>query len=332
MLEQLQISVVVPVYNAEEYLDQCIESLLFQTLAAYEFIFVNDGSIDNSKNIIENYQKQDSRIKLVNQVNQGVSAARNAGIAIAQGEYIGFVDADDYVSPDYFELFLEQSGSDLIAINAIGYNSKNKFTINTAQLYQHMLASDSFNAVWSKVFKRDVVVKNGVTFPVGVRLGEDAHFIMDFLQYTTTVALISDSQGYFYRENQESATKSPVKDYCVFDRVFSEFKMDHQKQYNIPLTATEILDAKLQKLWNTYIAALSIYFRANTTIDKVQRHQYIKKSMIEFSAIYTQTAHHEFWKRTLSRFEEFVQAALIKQQFWKLKMAYIYSHFRNGIK
>ncbi|MFC5684420.1 glycosyltransferase family 2 protein [Flavobacterium sp. MAHUQ-51] len=332
MLNSPKVSIIIPVYNAELYLEKCIDSLLTQTLSVCEFIFVNDGSVDSSQSILESYQIQDSRIKLINQENQGVSVARNTGVLMAQGEYIGFVDADDYINPNYFERFLELAGSDLIAINSIVYNSKNELLINRTHLYQHMLASDSFNSVCFKIFKRDIIVKNGVTFPVGVRLGEDAHFIMDFLQYTTTVALISDYQGYFYRENQESATKSPVKDYSVFDRVFSEFKMDHQKQYNIPLTATEILDAKLQKLWKTYMAALSLYFRANTVLDKSQRNQFIEKSMIEFSTIYKQTAHNMFWHRTLSRFEEFVQAALIKQQFWKLKMAYTYSHFRNGIK
>lgn len=332
MANQVAISIVIPVFNAEKYLDQCIISLLSQSLAACEYIFVNDGSVDNSKDIIENYQKQDSRIKIINQENQGVSAARNTGITTAQGEYIGFVDADDYVSADYFERFMKYSGSDMIAITPTDFSVNNNVPINTAQLYQHMLVSDSFNSVCYKVFKRELVVKNELVFPVGMRLGEDAHFILNFLQYATTVALLSDNQGYFYRENQESATKSPVKDYSVFDRVFSEFKMDHQKQYNIPLTVTEIVDAKLHKLWKSYMAALSLYFRANSAMDKSERKHLIQKSMMEFSIIYTQTAHHEFWQSVWSRFEQFVLSALVRQQFWKLKMVYGYSHYKNGIK
>lgn len=332
MSNRPKVSVIIPVYNAEKYLDQCITSLLSQSLAACEFIFVNDGSVDDSRDIIENYQKQDSRIKLINQENQGVSAARNAGITSAQGEYIGFVDADDYVSPDYFERFMKYSGSDMVAINPTDFSMNNNAPISTAQLYQYMLASDSFNSVCYKIFKRDLIIANRVTFPVGVRLGEDAHFIMRFLQYAQTVGLLPDSQGYFYRENQESATKSPVKDYSVFDRVFSEFKMDHQNQYTIPLTADTIVSAKLQKLWKTYMAALSLYFRANSVMDKSERKQLIQKSMMEFSIIYTQTAHHAFWQSARSRFEQFVLSALVQQQFWKLKMAYGYSHYRNGIK
>ena len=99
----IKLSVVIPVYNAEKHLKACIESLLSQTLAGLEFIFVNDGSQDNSPEIIASYQATDSRITLINQSNQGVSVARNNGIAVAQGEYIGFVDADDTIASDFFE-------------------------------------------------------------------------------------------------------------------------------------------------------------------------------------------------------------------------------------
>lgn len=332
MSNRPKVSVIIPVYNAEKYLDQCITSLLCQTLSDCEYIFVNDGSVDNSKDIIENYQKQESRIKIINQENQGVSAARNAGITTAQGEYIGFVDADDYVSADYFERFMKYSGSDMVAINPTDLSIPNNAPISTAQLYLHMLASDSFNSVCFKIFKRNIVVKNKVSFPVGVRLGEDAHFILNFLKHTVSVSFLLDGQGYFYRENIESATKAPVRDNSVFDRVFSEFKFEHQKQYDIQLSDEEIITAKLEKLWHTYLASLSIYFRVNTAIDKVQRYQYIKKSMMEFCVIYTQTINHDFWQRTRSNFEQFVLSALIKKQFWKLKMAYGYSHYRNNIE
>lgn len=326
------ISIIIPVYNAALYLNECLNSVLNQSFVDIEVICVNDGSTDNSLEIINDFGRKDTRIRLVNQQNQGVSAARNVGIAIAQGEYIGFVDADDYVSVDYFEQFIKHSGSDMAGIKPSDFDMKQLDTVNKTQLYQHMLASDSFNSVCFKIFKRDLVVKNKVFFTVGMRLGEDAHFILNFLQYATTVALFSDNQGYFYRENVESATKAAVRDNSVFDRVFSEFKLDHQKQFHIQLTSDEILNAKLQKFWNSYLAALSLYLRANTAIEKAERYLFIKKSMLEFNTIYKQTDHHQFWKMTRSRFEQFVLSALIQQQFWKLKIAYCYSHFRNGIK
>ncbi|MES9697320.1 glycosyltransferase [Bacillus sp. JJ927] len=97
-------SVIIPVYNAEKYITQCIESLLNQTLRECEFIFINDGSTDNSEKIIEDYKKINDRITLINQENQGVSIARNRGLDVSTGEYVGFVDADDYIEKDMYEM------------------------------------------------------------------------------------------------------------------------------------------------------------------------------------------------------------------------------------
>src|SRR3954470_7921673 len=99
----IKVSVVIPVYNAEKYITECIESLLNQTLKQCEFIFVNDGSSDNSSQIINEFKKKDNRIILINQENQGVSIARNNGLKAASGEYVGFVDADDYIDCEMYE-------------------------------------------------------------------------------------------------------------------------------------------------------------------------------------------------------------------------------------
>lgn len=97
------ISIIVPVYNAEKYLNRCILSLLNQTYYNLKIILVNDGSIDNSKKICENAAKKDSRVKVINSVNEGVSLARNKGLKRASGDYVSFVDSDDYVEPGYIE-------------------------------------------------------------------------------------------------------------------------------------------------------------------------------------------------------------------------------------
>ena len=98
-----KISVVVPVYNVEAYLERCLDSLINQTLSDIEIICVNDGSTDSSPEKLEEFAKKDSRIKIINQENGGLSAARNTGIEAATGEYIGFVDSDDYVDLDFYE-------------------------------------------------------------------------------------------------------------------------------------------------------------------------------------------------------------------------------------
>ena len=124
------ISIIVPVYNAEKYLNRCISSLLNQTYYNLEIILVNDGSTDNSKKICENAAKNDSRIKLINSVNEGVSLARNKGLKEANGDYISFVDSDDYVEPDYVEkmlLTLKSKKVDIVYCSAVVENINGVF-------------------------------------------------------------------------------------------------------------------------------------------------------------------------------------------------------------
>lgn len=103
-----EISVIVPVYNVEKYLRQCIESIKMQTFENWELILVDDGSLDNSGSICDEYAQSDNRIKVVHKENGGVSTARNFGLAIAAGKYISFIDSDDYIVPKFFEIMLEK--------------------------------------------------------------------------------------------------------------------------------------------------------------------------------------------------------------------------------
>ena len=116
MFRNSLISVIVPVYNVEKYLPQCLNSIINQTYKNIEVVLVDDGSTDDSGNICEEYKKNDERIIVVHQKNSGLSAARNVGIEISTGEYITFIDSDDYISPDYIENLysaLEQYSADI---------------------------------------------------------------------------------------------------------------------------------------------------------------------------------------------------------------------------
>ena len=117
-----KVSIIVPIYNCEKYLDEAIQSLLNQSIKECEFILVNDGSTDNSLNIANEYKKLDSRIKIINQVNQGVSVARNTGIEASQGEYIGFIDGDDWIEFDMYKTLYDiatKNNLDLIIKNDV---------------------------------------------------------------------------------------------------------------------------------------------------------------------------------------------------------------------
>ena len=113
---QPEISVIIPVYNAAEFLPRCLDSVLQQELQDIEIICINDGSTDNSEQVIKEYAGKDDRIKLISRPNKGAAAARNAGIKAAEGKYIAFVDADDFLNPGLFKLFTEKNAQNDVDI------------------------------------------------------------------------------------------------------------------------------------------------------------------------------------------------------------------------
>ncbi|UJF15261.1 glycosyltransferase [Jeotgalibaca sp. MA1X17-3] len=126
----IKVSIIVPVYNVEKYLKKSIESLMNQTLKDIEIILVNDGSTDNSLFICKQYEKKDFRIKVIDKNNGGVSSARNIGIELASGQYIGFIDPDDWIEPEMYEKMyskIEKTKSDVCICNYIKEKNKKKF-------------------------------------------------------------------------------------------------------------------------------------------------------------------------------------------------------------
>lgn len=126
IMEKIKISVIVPVFNAEKYLKMCLNSLVSQTLKNIEIICIDDGSTDNSLAILDKFKSKDDRIKIIKQKNYGVSMARNNGISEAQGEYIGFVDADDWVDKDFFEKLYNAAQKYNADIATAGYYRRGK--------------------------------------------------------------------------------------------------------------------------------------------------------------------------------------------------------------
>ena len=126
IMEKIKISVIVPVFNAEKYLKMCLNSLVSQTLKNIEIICIDDGSTDNSLAILDKFKSKDDRIKIIKQKNYGVSMARNNGISEAQGEYIGFVDADDWVDKDFFEKLYNAAQKYNADIATAGYYTRGK--------------------------------------------------------------------------------------------------------------------------------------------------------------------------------------------------------------
>lgn len=210
-----KVSVVVPVYNTEKYLRECLDCLINQTLKDLEFIIINDGSVDTSSAIIEEYTKKDNRIKQINQKNQGLSSTRNNGINIAVGEYICFVDSDDYIQKDFIENLYNAAikyNADIAVggIEKIYPNNKSKKlkSFKNIKLYNDtfeklkILEIPKYNYVWDKIYKKDFLKKFNLTFPIQ-KVYEDINFTIEAVYFSNNIVVVPNSQ-YFYRVNHSS--------------------------------------------------------------------------------------------------------------------------------
>ena len=192
------ISVIVPVYNVEKYIRQCLDSIVGQTYQDLEIILVDDGSPDSSGAICDEYAEKDSRIKVIHKQNEGQSIARNVGMQTATGDFIGFVDSDDSIDLEMFEkLFSAIDGVDIaicghnVVYDAkIETNSKGKEkTLNESELWQEVFGNLN-NAVWNKLFRRELLTN--IQFDSNFAHGEDLIFNILYLQKVKAGRLIDE--------------------------------------------------------------------------------------------------------------------------------------------
>lgn len=216
-------SIIVPVYNAEKYLEAAVESVFAQKSASdYEIILVNDGSRDSSGAICDRLAAQDARIQVIHQVNQGVSAARNAGIAAAKGTYVLFLDSDDLLDEKMLETvdrFLPCQADILEFGNYVFTDSGMKKTklpackavgeAGEAYMKKHeAMGVMPIVACWSAVFRRQFLTENRILFPLGVSYGEDFRFCMNCISKAKKIHTI-EAPLYWFRVNELSVTHTP---------------------------------------------------------------------------------------------------------------------------
>ena len=206
------ISVIVPVYNVEKYLKECLDSIQNQTYSDIEVILVNDGSTDKSKVICDRYCEDDNRFQLLNQENQGLSAARNSGVAASTGEFIAFVDSDDIILPNYLETLMHYMLEDVDIVESQFTISKEEFLAESYKELTILFEGNSQEAV--KIFPKHVLNVNAVTklyrrsiveavpYIDGV-IFEDVYCGIGMLKYIRKIIKI-DYKGYYYRQRQAS--------------------------------------------------------------------------------------------------------------------------------
>ncbi len=287
---QIKISIVVPVYNVEKYLRECLDSLVNQTLEDIEIICVNDGSTDSSPQILEEYASKDNRIKIFNQENQGVSAARNFGIKNVNGEYLTFVDSDDWIKKDACEILyktIKERNSDILLFSYFNYYDN--FIIQDIRLKKILITAKDKNIKFKdysneffkvplmtcgKIYKTDVILNNNIFFPLNIHVSEDMVFVVKSFINAESISIIDVGLYYYRRSTSQSLSKN-----CAINS--SYFYKGHLKLKEI-IYSSEKLQNKDEvyaaSLYNTARVLLS-YFNniSNNTGFKKQSIKYIKK-------------------------------------------------------
>lgn len=221
-MNEIKISIIVPVYKVEEYLSKCINSILKQTFDEFELILVDDGSPDRCGEICDNYAKQDKRIKVIHKNNEGLSAARNSGINIAKGKYIAFVDSDDYINERMYEIlysnalkydsditickYKEVLEDSIIDKNIKLQLNKEILEFNNVQALNELYKEDTlqFTVAWNKLYKRNIF--SDLRYDYGM-IHED-EFIIHKLLYKSQKTIYIPVELYYYFQRENSIMKS----------------------------------------------------------------------------------------------------------------------------
>lgn len=232
------VSIIVPVYNVEEYLRQCLDSVLRQTYTALEIILIDDGSTDSSGHICDDYKQKDSRVCVIHQKNGGLANARNSGLDVCCGEYVTFVDSDDWLEPDFIEVLVRNiEGADLAICGYYQVTStarnpvclSDSFSVDI-KTFVHMHVEDEVKGcnhrgidayigayVWNKLFRR--IQLSAIRFPEG-RIFEDQIMFSQYLQDIRIVKIVSHC-GYYYRIRSTSIMHSNRIDKHIFDLIYT---------------------------------------------------------------------------------------------------------------
>lgn len=337
-MSMVKVSIIVPVYNAENCLERCLESLVNQTLKEIEIILVDDGSKDKSPMLCDKAAQQDSRIKVIHKNNEGAGKARNAGLKLATGEYIGFVDCDDFVELNMYETFYntaEGYNSDLIMSGVLFVGGSmfreegNRIEKNYFDEDTHFETADEINylklgiigalpgekedsrygmSVWKNLMRRDIIINNGLYFESEREmLSEDALFMVDYISCINKATGINGA-FYNYIRNEGSISKSYKK-----DRFFKGEVFVHQveKRFNKDMTK-EMYEPYIDRFWQSFCRVVC-----------AQEIMYAKENKIKYSELrkrLVQVCTHQKTKEVLKRYP--LSKLPLKQSLFAFAMKY----------
>lgn len=264
------ISIVVPVYKAEQHVGRCVDSILAQSFTNFEIILIDDGSPDRSGIICDEFAKSDERIRVIHKKNGGVSSARNAGIEVSSGEWLCFVDSDDYIVPTYLEDFCIAGGQDLLIqgykkeyqngmVECFGFDNCTSDSIPEILSYTEL--NYIINSPCFKLFKKQIVKENNIKFDEKTSYGEDHLFVLDYLKHIHNINY-SNSKGYIYTVG---ITESLNHRLVPIDEILYYTRISHQKQSQLSeIYPNDDLKFAYRKIYeNNIVRVLRSFFCTN---------------------------------------------------------------------
>ena len=329
---EIKVSIIVPVYNAENHIERCFESIIAQDYPNWELIIIDDGSSDSSGDRCDRYSLWDKRIRVVHKPNGGVSSARNAGLKAATGDWISFVDADDYVKPSILSSFIAKL-SDNVEYVSMGFENLNSRSfpvisiVDTDNALEGLFSSGAYKYMqpWAKFFKKNKIDELKLMFDNMLSIGEDKLFILQYLLGTTECRFLNDSL-YMYNDGIGLSTKRykpevefnlAVKTHTAIDSLMCKFKSNN----TINCQVRENEKAELFRVF--YAVGMSSEYKKN------------KKILQDLLTLYSEVI-PVLDKCMLSRIERIVIKLLyhchLNSLIVFLKINYLFSLLRKDIK
>ncbi len=337
------ISIIVPIYNAEKYLKKCINSILNQSYEDFELLLVNDGSSDQSLIICKEMVTLDNRISVYSQTNHGVSSARNFGIDVAKGDFIVFVDADDWVEKDYLlNLYNKhiETGSDLTISNFKSVFSNNRIQKSMFFATRIFYTKNSFNPddffdkytfllgnnPFSKLFKTNIIKQNNIYFNKQLKNGEDFIFVLEYALQCKKISSVEDYSYCYNQANIGSATKKYNKNYYrdlkstkdVYFRILEKYRnvSDYEKLHHYFRVASKAI------VEETKVSNKKSFFEKYKSVKKILNKDEIKVYRKNFD-LKEEKLENEFFFQQIRKLMKYNQPLLLTV------LLYVY-HLKNS--
>lgn len=332
--ERIIISIIIPVYNCEKYLNNCLDSIMKQTYRNFEVIIVDDGSTDNSSNIYRYYEENYDEVKIIKQKNSGVSSARNKGIDSAIGEYLLFIDSDDMIKEDMLNKMykfaiendadivlsgFEVKGSSLRSndTNVLKKccNGKNVSVITNEEVIARVILTDPeeviYGYIWRNLYKANIINKNKIRFSEGIKISEDFMFLLEVLDKCKNV-VITPEEFYIYSINDDSVTVKYI------DTIHKDMDFINNWMFNNICNKYEVtLEGYYCCVANTYLGVIQNISRSGTPFSFINRIKLVYKLKKEYK-------YNDIINKTWKKKNKFRKKAWVSMVLFKFNLECIY--------